>query len=424
MNSNINFNYDVDDSKDKSIDKRVLEVCAIAEANFLKNLKKTNSRNITDIRDLIINNNNNDNFKIMFANNDTKKALETSRPNVQNRSFFSSSKIGKIGNKSISLEKNLLSQRYYNNNPKNQVNSNFICFKNRLNKQIVNSKNFDQNFSGTKLYLKQNNKINNENKSFSGISKSQRNFNFRSRMKNQQIERSINLNKKSTIQEELKSNNNFNNFIQTNSSMVRQYKPLFSKTINKSYIFPHIQHIKNKNKYELSKILLKTQNLINRKKYLLAYNLLKEIISTGEYHSDLFYLFGEVNRILKNYQNAENYLLLALNFEIHSPKVFYSMGLLYQELKQYDYSNIFLKLYIRLIDNDNAHYLRAKNYALMGNYLKAAKEMTIAIEMNNECDYYYKFRSEIYSKLGLNEISNEDLNMYNFIKNKKIEENK
>ena len=424
MNSNINFNYDVDYSKDKSIDKRVLEVCAIAEANFLKNLKKTNSRNITDIRDLIINNNNNDNFKIMFANNDTKKSLETSRPNVQNRSFFSSSKIGKIGNKSISLEKNLLSQRYYNNNQKNQVNSNFICFKNRLNKQIVNSKNFDQNFSGTKLYLKQNNKLNNENKSFSGISKSQRNFNFRSRMKNQQIERSINLNKKSTIQEELKSNNNFNNFIQTNSSMVRQYKPLFSKTINKSYIFPHIQHIKNKNKYELSKILLKTQNLINRKKYLLAYNLLKEIISTGEYHSDLFYLFGEVNRILKNYQNAENYLLLALNFEIHSPKVFYSMGLLYQELKQYDYSNIFLKLYIRLIDNDNAHYLRAKNYALMGNYLKAAKEMTIAIEMNNECDYYYKFRSEIYSKLGLNEISNEDLNMYNFIKNKKIEENK
>ena len=424
MNSNINFNYDVDYSKDKSIDKRVLEVCAIAEANFLKNLKKTNSRNITDIRDLIINNNNNDNFKIMFANNDTKKALETSRPNVQNRSFFSSSKIGKIGNKSISLEKNLLSQRYYNNNQKNQVNSNFIYFKNRLNKQIVNSKNFDQNFSGTKLYLKQNNKLNNENKSFSGISKSQRNFNFRSRMKNQQIERSINLNKKSTIQEELKSNNNFNNFIQTNSSMVRQYKPLFSKTINKSYIFPHIQHIKNKNKYELSKILLKTQNLINRKKYLLAYNLLKEIISTGEYHSDLFYLFGEVNRILKNYQNAENYLLLALNFEIHSPKVFYSMGLLYQELKQYDYSNIFLKLYIRLIDNDNAHYLRAKNYALMGNYLKAAKEMTIAIEMNNECDYYYKFRSEIYSKLGLNEISNEDLNMYNFIKNKKIEENK
>ena len=100
------------------------------------------------------------------------------------------------------------------------------------------------------------------------------------------------------------------------------------------------------------------------------------------------------------------------------------MGLLYQELKQYIYSNIFLKLYIRLIDSDNAHYLRAKNYTFMGEFLKAAKEMTIAIELNHECDFYYKFRSEIYYKLGLNEISNEDLNMYNFIKNKKIEENK
>ena len=50
--------------------------------------------------------------------------------------------------------------------------------------------------------------------------------------------------------------------------------------------------------------------------------------------------------------------------------------------------------------------------------------MTTAIEMNNEIDYYYKFRSEIYNKLGLNEISDEDLNMYFFIRNKKIEENK
>ena len=60
----------------------------------------------------------------------------------------------------------------------------------------------------------------------------------------------------------------------------------------------------------------------------------------------------------------------------------------------------------------------------MGEYLKAAKEMTIAIDMNEECDYYYKFRSELYNKLGLKEIANEDLNMYNFIKNKNIEENK
>ena len=420
MDENINLNYDLDYSKDKTIDRRVLEVCAIAEANFLKGLK-SKTKNITDIKDLIINNNNNDkNFQIMFSNNDTKKALETNRSYLQNKSYFSASKIGRIGNKSISLEKNLLSQRYYNN-PKYQLNSNFGEFKNRLNTQIMKPKILNENYSNTKFYLKKNNTNNDQNKTFSNISKIKRNFNFKNRNQNQQFVNLINLNKKNSSDEELKSNNNI---YQTTSSIKRQYKPLFSKTINKAYIFPHIQHIKNKNKYELNKILLKSENLIKHKKYLMAYNLLKETISCGEYHSDLFYLFGEVNRILKNYQNAENYLLLALNFEIHSPKVFYSMGLLYQDLKQYSYSNIFFKLYLRLIDSDYVHYLRAKNYTLMGEYLKAAKEMTVAIEMNNECDYYYKFRSEIYNKLGLKEISNEDFNMYQFIKNKKIEENK
>ena len=420
MDENINLNYDLDYSKDKTIDRRVLEVCAIAEANFLKGLK-LKTKNITDIKDLIINNNNKDkNFQIMFSNNDTKKALETNRSYVQNKSYFSASKIGRIGNKSISLEKNLLSQRYYNN-PKYQLNSNFGEFKNRLNTQIMKPKILNENYSNTKFYLKKNNTNNDQNKTFSNISKIKRNFNFKNRNQNQQFVNLINLNKKNSSDEELKSNNNI---YQTTSSIKRQYKPLFSKTINKAYIFPHIQHIKNKNKYELNKILLKSENLIKHKKYLMAYNLLKETISCGEYHSDLFYLFGEVNRILKNYQNAENYLLLALNFEIHSPKVFYSMGLLYQDLKQYSYSNIFFKLYLRLIDSDYVHYLRAKNYTLMGEYLKAAKEMTVAIEMNNECDYYYKFRSEIYNKLGLKEISNEDFNMYQFIENKKIEENK
>jgi tetratricopeptide (TPR) repeat protein len=304
-------------------------------------------------------------------------------------------------------------------------NNYFENTNNKFNTQIIQQNNNNimknQNKLSSKLHLKKRKKINNENQYLNSFPKSQRTFNFKKRKINQQFSKSINLPKPKNNREEIKSNNNF---IYTTSSIKTQYKPLFSKTINKSYIFPHIQHIKNKNRYELNKILLKTENLINHKKYILAYNLLKEIISTGEYHSDLFYLFGEVNRILKNYQNAENYLLLALNFEIHSPKVFYSMGLLYHELKQYSYSNIFLKLFIRLINTDNAHYLRAKNYAFMGEYLKAVKEMTIAIDMNEECDYYYKFRSELYNKLGLKEIANEDLNMYNFIKNKNIEENK
>ena len=81
MNSNMNFNYDIDYSKDKSIDKRILEVCAIAEANFLRDLKKSNIKNIPDTKDLIINNNSNDNFINRLPNNDSKKALEANRSN-------------------------------------------------------------------------------------------------------------------------------------------------------------------------------------------------------------------------------------------------------------------------------------------------------------------------------------------------------
>ena len=340
MNSYINLNYDLDYSKDKSIDRRVLEVCAIAEANFLKEQKKLNP-NFTEIKDLLINNNN-DTYKIMLQNKDTKKALETNRPNVQNKSYFTVSKLGKIGNKSISLEKNILSQKYYNDNNSNNnneqnymTNKNVVNSKNRFNTQIIDPKNINniqvnnQDNLSSKLYLKQrNNLLNNENQSYNNnFSRIKRTFDFKNRKINKPSSKSINLKKIKREREEIKSNNNF--FNTTTLSMKTQYKPLFSKTINKSFIFPHIQHIKNKNRYEMNKILLKSEDLINHKKYILAYNLLKEIISTGEYHSDLFYLFGEVNRILKNYQNAENYLLLALNFEIHSPKVFYSMGLLY-----------------------------------------------------------------------------------------------
>ena len=54
MKENININYDLDYSKDKTIDKRILEVCALAEAKYLENLKKSNTKKISDLNDLII----------------------------------------------------------------------------------------------------------------------------------------------------------------------------------------------------------------------------------------------------------------------------------------------------------------------------------------------------------------------------------
>ena len=455
MNESININYDLDYSKDKSIDRRVLEVCAIAEAKFLESLKNKKYNNTPhneiDVNDLIIHNNSN-NIKRSNQLNEIKKTLETSNSNVQNKSYFSGSKLGRIDNKSIEYEKNILSQRFFNgklknktpiqkiqninafsiSNNKKQFKNNFIK-SNKNNNIIINSKNDYNNtniIKSSKDYISSN-----MIKSFSNnISKNMVKMpNEINNIKSQNFFLSNNIsikNQRYLTPKNTKVKINFNSLDKENNLLDsflinrKRYKPIFSKNINKRLILDHNIHILNKNKIKLNKILLQAQSLIKNYKYNSAYYLLRNTIATGEYHSDLFYLYGEVNRRLQNYETAEDYLLLALNFEIHSPYVFYSMGLLYQNINQYNYSNVFFRLFQRLIDNDNIHFLIAKNYMEIGELLKAAKEITIAIEKNKENDLYYKLRSEIYDKIGLKEMSNEDLNMYNFIQNLKIEENK
>ena len=55
-----------------------------------------------------------------------------------------------------------------------------------------------------------------------------------------------------------------------------------------------------------------------------AYEVLKFPIVQGIKHSDIFYLYGEVCRVMKNYEESEKYILDALRFEKHSPYVYYS----------------------------------------------------------------------------------------------------
>ena len=186
---------------------------------------------------------------------------------------------------------------------------------------------------------------------------------------------------------------------------------------------------KNKNnekdskiKSDLSKILLESRDLIKKTKIKQAYVLLRKTILTGIQHSDLFYLYGEVNRLIKQYKTAEDYLLKAVKFELHSPYVFYSLGLLYQELKEYQNSNKFFKLFHRLMDNADLHFQMGINYFYIRDFINAAEELTKAIDINNECAEYYQFRSEIYKKMGLKEMENEDFRMYWFITQKERED--
>ena len=181
----------------------------------------------------------------------------------------------------------------------------------------------------------------------------------------------------------------------------------------------HITHTKNSN---LSKILLESRDLIKKKTLKQAYLLLKQTISTNTQHSDLFYLYGEINRMLKQNQVAETYLIKSLKFELHSPYAFFSLGLLYQDMKEYQNSNKFFKLFNRLIDNADVHFQMALNYYNLNDFVHAAEEMSKAIDINGECAEYYLFRSEIYRNMGLKEMENEDDNMYRFIKRKQSDD--
>ena len=119
-------------------------------------------------------------------------------------------------------------------------------------------------------------------------------------------------------------------------------------------------------------------------------------------------MYGEVNRILKNFKESEDYLLLSCNFELHSPYVFYSLGLLYNEIKEYKYAINFFKLFNQLIDNSEVHFNLAKNYFLDKKYVNAGKEINKAIELNKNIIEYYIFRKNLYNFIGLKESANKD----------------
>lgn len=79
-----------------------------------------------------------------------------------------------------------------------------------------------------------------------------------------------------------------------------------------------------------------------------AYNCLKQLLQRGHSHADLYYLYGEVNRLMGKLSIAEQSLLKALRFELQSPYTFYSLGLVYMENKRYDKS---LPLFYKFLEH-------------------------------------------------------------------------
>src|SRR5690606_20496085 len=74
----------------------------------------------------------------------------------------------------------------------------------------------------------------------------------------------------------------------------------------------HSDHVKFKINYDTNKLLLETKSMMKKLNFKKAYEMLKLPISQGLYHADIFYLFGEVSRVLKKLEESELYLLECL----------------------------------------------------------------------------------------------------------------
>jgi len=183
--------------------------------------------------------------------------------------------------------------------------------------------------------------------------------------------------------------------------------------------FDDKSNIKNKFNinYDINKLLLESKTLMKKLNFKKAYENLKLPISQGLSHADVYYLFGEICRILKKLEESEVYLLQCLKFEHHSPFVFYSLGLLYQEIEQYKYSVSFFKHFICLIQTSDAFYQLAKSYFGLNKSLKSAIYITKAINLNKNVYEYYKFRSELYDSMGFKELARDDKKIANKLNN-------
>ncbi len=411
------MNQEPDYSKDSDIDSRIKQVCANAEADFIINQSVTKKPNIP-IRQ------NYESFNEQHYNNfnNNYNSQNNFNQSLQNTNMINTNNMNQMNNNNFNNNNIKIIDETYKLNPQNILQS-------QQEQKTIKVKGSINNFQSNQNINNQTNPnlINSQYQNINNQSNPNFIYSQNQNFQNQTLNNLNTLNTNNTQNNPdlnkqplniSRYNNPNNNINPINKYNTRKYKPIINQNNKKIIIEPlHQNHISSKSNIDINKLLLNSKTLIKKYKFKTAYNNLKSAINLGIYHSDLFYLYGEVNRILKNFQEAEDYLLLALNFELHSPYVFYSLGLLYQEISQFKYSNIFFKLFNQLLENPDVHFQMAKNYSQINKFIKAVEQLTKAIELNKECPDYYKFRSEIYNLIGMKEMANEDEKMYYYIIN-------
>ena len=166
--------------------------------------------------------------------------------------------------------------------------------------------------------------------------------------------------------------------------------------------------MKFKYNFDINNVVLESKMSMKKLNFKKAYEILKLPIMQGVVHSDIFYLYSESCRILKLYEESEKYLIECLQFDQHSPYVYYTGGLLYQETKEYRKSVSLFKHFLEVVENAETQYQIAKSYTGLKKYLKASLHISNAININPNSVEYYNFRSKVYSIMGLHELSKDD----------------
>ena len=132
------------------------------------------------------------------------------------------------------------------------------------------------------------------------------------------------------------------------------------------------------------------------------------VLSKGYQHSDAFFLSGEIDRQLGLYDIAEEKLLRAMTYQVFTPKVFFSLGLIYNEKRDYQKAIRCLKKFLFSIETPEAHFQLGRALMDTNNLNDAAIHLSRAIILDPEEPDYYLLRARWYELQGLQELAQDD----------------
>ncbi|CAI2368989.1 unnamed protein product [Moneuplotes crassus] len=158
----------------------------------------------------------------------------------------------------------------------------------------------------------------------------------------------------------------------------------------------------------VKKSILETQFLMSKGRLKRAKEVIEDVLHEGYENSDAYFLSGEIDRQIGIIAQAEQKLLKALTFQVFTPKVYFSLGLLYNYKKEFDKAVRCFKKFLFNVETPEAHF--ELGFALMelNSPSEACIHFSRAIILDPEEPDYYLKRAKCYETQGLEELAQED----------------